>query len=478
MLRTESWPVIGRQSTPADHPIAAGHSARADGPFRANGSAGAEGSVRADGSVGADGSVRANGFAGPEGSVGADGSAISNHAAAEGDGILGGSRQIRRLRRQIARLARSQAPVYISGETGTGKELAARAIHARSRHRSGAFVAVNCGAIPAELVESELFGHLKGSFTGAGWSRQGLFQAAHRGTLLLDEVADLPPSVQVKLLRAVQEGCVRPLGSQREVAVDVRLISATHKNLRREMEAGRLRADLYYRLNVIELAVPPLRERLGDIPELAGRILQRVAAGNGTRPRRLGKDALALLQGYGFPGNVRELENILQRAAALCDGFVIGRKDLRHLRPNHRANGGYGQNGWNGQTEVGGFSGVGGMSGEFTGHGGHRWNGQTEMGGVSAEAMAHGRHGWNGETMGHGAHEGDGKTAPMPAAVLKTRGVNFNGGFSLSRYMDDVEAEVIRQALDEFHWNRTMTARKLGTSFRSLRYRIKKHGLG
>ncbi|MFZ5620565.1 MAG: sigma-54-dependent transcriptional regulator [Pseudomonadota bacterium] len=245
------------------------------------------------------------------------------------DELIGDAPAMQAIRSTIAKLARSQAPVYISGESGTGKELVARLIHEKGPRVDRPFIAVNCGAIPADLMESEFFGHRKGSFTGATADKDGLFQAADGGTLFLDEVAELPLHMQVKLLRAIQEKAVRPVGAQREVSVDVRILSATHKNLTELVQAGGFRQDLYYRLNVIELKVPPLRERGGDITRLAGHFLERLARQEGRRVQLSG-DALAALADYGFPGNVRELENILERALTLCEGEAIGVADL-HL---------------------------------------------------------------------------------------------------------------------------------------------------
>lgn len=241
--------------------------------------------------------------------------------------LLGQSPAMQQLREQIAKLARSQAPVYISGESGSGKELVARQIHAGGNRAEQPFVPVNCGAIPAELMESEFFGHKKGSFSGAVDNKPGLFQAAHGGTLFLDEVADLPLHMQVKLLRALQEKAVRPVGSQQELPVDVRILSATHKDLAAEVSAGRFRQDLYYRLNVIQLSVPPLRQRRQDIAALALRFLQRLA---GDQPvAHLDEQARLALEGYDFPGNVRELENMLERAYTLCEGNRIRLSDLQ-----------------------------------------------------------------------------------------------------------------------------------------------------
>ncbi len=245
------------------------------------------------------------------------------------DELIGDAPAMQAIRSTIAKLARSQAPVYISGESGTGKELVARLIHEKGPRVDRPFIAVNCGAIPADLMESEFFGHRKGSFTGASADKDGLFQAADGGTLFLDEVAELPLHMQVKLLRAIQEKAVRPVGAQREVSVDVRILSATHKNLAELVQAGGFRQDLYYRLNVIELKVPALRERGGDITRLAGHFLERLARQEGRRVHLSG-DALAALAAYGFPGNVRELENILERALTLCEGDAIGVADL-HL---------------------------------------------------------------------------------------------------------------------------------------------------
>jgi two-component system response regulator PilR (NtrC family) len=244
--------------------------------------------------------------------------------------LLGESAAMRAVRSHIAKLARSQAPVYISGESGTGKELVARLIHEQGPRLEGPFVPVNCGAIPDALMESEFFGHEKGSFTGATRNKIGLFQAADGGTLFLDEVADLPLSMQVKLLRAIQERTVRPIGSPKEVAVDTRILCATHRDLAPLVKAGGFRQDLFYRLNVIELSVPPLRERASDMPQLAGHILSRLAASNQRVCPQLTPAALERLQGYSFPGNVRELENILERALILSEAGVIDSKDL-HL---------------------------------------------------------------------------------------------------------------------------------------------------
>jgi len=243
--------------------------------------------------------------------------------------LLGISPAIERVRVLIEKLARGQAPVYIHGESGTGKELVARLIHELGPRASGTFVPVNCGAIPEALMESEFFGHRKGSFTGAVVDKDGLFKAADGGTLFLDEVGDLPLHMQVKLLRAIQEKSVRPVGSQNEVKVDVRILSATHKDLQTLVREGKFRQDLFYRLNVIELMVPSLRERQQDIPVLAEHLCARLAANLGFPVPHLSADALNVLTNYDFPGNVRELENILERALTLCDGNEITAQDLQ-----------------------------------------------------------------------------------------------------------------------------------------------------
>jgi two-component system response regulator PilR (NtrC family) len=250
-------------------------------------------------------------------------------ATRAGPRLLGSSPGMEALRALIARVARSQAPVHISGESGTGKELVAKLIHSGGARHEGPFVPVNCGAIPTELMESELFGHKRGSFTGAVSDKRGLVQSAEGGTLFLDEVADLPLHMQVKLLRVIQEKSVRPIGEQRELPIDVRVLSATHKNLAELVAAGRFREDLYYRINVIEIHVPALREHASDIPELAEALLRRLGRRLGGEAPALGAEALAALQGYVFPGNVRELENILERALTLCVGDQINVQDLQ-----------------------------------------------------------------------------------------------------------------------------------------------------
>ena len=249
--------------------------------------------------------------------------------------LVGNSAAMAEVRALIERVARSQAPVYLHGESGSGKELAARMIHQQGARREQPFIAVNCGAIPESLMESEFFGYRKGAFTGADADRDGFFQVANGGTLFLDEVADLPLSMQVKLLRAIQEKKVRKVGSSQEEGVDVRILCATHQNLRERVEEGKFRQDLFYRLNVIEVRMPALRECREDIPLLAERIIQRVARQCGQAVPALTPAALAALQAYPFPGNVRELENIVERALALLGGEVIDVADL-NLAPVNR----------------------------------------------------------------------------------------------------------------------------------------------
>ena len=309
--------------------------------------------------------------------------------------LLGDSQLMRDIRTKIEKVARSQAPVYISGESGSGKELVAKLIHHQSPRHDAPFIAVNCGAIPHELMESEFFGHKKGSFTGATADKKGLFQAAEDGTLFLDEVADLPLSLQVKLLRAIQEKKIRPIGEPQEIAINVRLLSATHKNLNTMVEQGEFRQDLYYRINVIELITPPLRTRPSDIPDIAEHLLSKLAAENNQTQPSFTKEAINTLKQYPFPGNVRELENILERALALYDGNIIDVDDLN-------------------LPIVTGLPGTG----KF-----------------------------------------------IPSEI------------SLEDYLEEIEKEAISQALEENRWNKTATAKHLGLTFRSLRYRLKKLGL-
>ncbi len=324
--------------------------------------------------------------------------------------LLGQSAPMQKLRAQIDKLARSQAPVYISGESGSGKELVARQIHLQGARAKQPFIPVNCGAIPAELMESEFFGHKKGSFTGASDDKPGLFQAAHGGTLFLDEVADLPLAMQVKLLRALQEKAIRPVGSQQEQVVDVRILSATHKNLANEVAQERFRQDLYYRLNVIELAVPSLRERTEDIELLSNSILERLSAG-GIKVR-LHPEALRKLHSYNFSGNVRELENILERAYTLAEGDFIQADDLQCR-----------------------------------------------------------------QTALHAPQYEPALTPVHPELAGSTVVSELEHVDNLEDHLENIERQLITQALEDTRWNRTAAAQRLGLSFRSLRYRLKKLGI-
>lgn len=331
-------------------------------------------------------------------------------AADEPGLLLGKSPEIRKLRNQTRKLARSQAPVFISGESGSGKELVARMIHLQGPRREGPFIAVNCGAIPSELMESEFFGHKKGSFTGAVENKDGLFRSANGGTLFLDEVADLPLAMQVKLLRAIQEKAVRPVGDTKEVPVDIRVLSATHKNLPELVQEGNFRQDLFYRINVIELAVPPLRERPDDIPLLSNHILERIAKEYECDPAALTPAAVERLRGYDFPGNVRELENVLERAFTLCDADQIDAADL------HLGNG-------------------------------------VQHAASASQIIAEGE-----------AGEGEGIAVP-------------DGEIDLEGYLEKIERQAIEKALEATRWNKTAAAKRLGISFRALRYRLKKLGM-
>ncbi|MDF3980696.1 sigma-54 dependent transcriptional regulator [Luteibacter sp. PPL201] len=336
-------------------------------------------------------------------------------AAPGADRLIGDSSAMTEVRGKIVKLSRNQAPVYIAGESGVGKELVARLIHELGPRATGAFVPVNCGAIPSELMESEFFGHRKGSFTGAHADKEGLFQAAQGGTLFLDEVAELPLHMQVKLLRAIQEKAVRPIGGRDEIPVDVRILSATHKNLAALVEQGLFRQDLFYRINVIELRVPPLRERRGDVPKLADFILRQLAAEAGMPPNRLRPEAMAALEGYQFPGNVRELENILERAMAMCDGDVIEADDL--MLPQRSP--------------------------------------ATAMPPATAQATP--------------------ESVLAAAAGIPVAPAGHDG--SLEDFISNIERDTIIKALEESRYNKTATAKKLGITFRALRYKLKKLGI-
>ena len=318
--------------------------------------------------------------------------------------LLGDSSLMRDIRQQISKVARSQAPMFISGESGTGKELAARSIHRQSSRGAAPFVPVNCGAIPGNLMESEFFGHRKGSFTGAFEDKKGLFQAANGGTLFLDEVADLPLDMQVKLLRAIQEKRIRPVGSESEIDVDVRLISATHKDLQEAVNRGAFRSDLFYRLNVIDIHMPNLRQRPEDIQLLAEHLLAEL-----NEQISLSTSAMNALLNYSFPGNVRELENILERASTLCENNRIELEDLK-LNPS---------------------------------------------------ALSATR-----EPRKKSDRLGLSKRSNISEPIS-----------SLDDHLEEIEKEILLDTLEQARWNKTEAAKKLGISFRSIRYRLQKLGL-
>jgi two-component system, NtrC family, response regulator PilR len=332
--------------------------------------------------------------------------------------IIGESKAIKDLIRSIQKLARSQAPIYISGESGSGKELVARSIHNLGPRENKPFVAVNCGAIPKELMEGEFFGHKKGSFTGAHLDKAGLFQAAEGGTLFFDEVADLPLDMQVKLLRAIQEKTIRPIGAAEEISTDIRILSATHKNLEQEVKEGRFREDLFYRLNVIQLIVPPLRARREDIGLLTEHLLKKLSSAINLPVPILTPEARALLESYHFPGNIRELENILERAFTLCEGDIIDSNDLqlKDQEPQHKT-----------QTSP------------------------------------------NMPPSGGNATRTENHIIDYPARCAEYP--------SIDGYLQDVEREILCNALEQAKWNKTLAAKQLGITFRSLRYRLQKLGL-
>ena len=250
--------------------------------------------------------------------------------------IVGSGPAMERLFELVRRTAASEGRVLVTGENGTGKELIARALHQGSRRKDAPFVKLNCSAVPAELIESELFGHEKGAFTGAVAARRGKFELADGGTLFLDEVGDMPPAMQAKVLRALQEGELERVGGQQTLKVDVRVVAATNKDLQAEVAAGRFREDLYYRLAVVLVHAPPLRERKEDIPELADRFLAEACERNGRRPMTFARDAYLVLQGHEWPGNVRELRNLVERVAILCDGPELGPGDVAAVLPGAR----------------------------------------------------------------------------------------------------------------------------------------------
>ncbi len=331
--------------------------------------------------------------------------------------LVGASQAMGQVRALVEKVARSMAPALVQGESGTGKELVARAIHEVSARAGQPFVAVNCGAIPENLLEAEFFGYRKGAFTGAAEDRAGFFQAAHGGTLFLDEIGDLPLAMQSKLLRVIQERAVRPIGAVAEVPLNVRIVSATHKDLAEEVAAGRFRQDLFYRLNVIRIAVPPLRERREDIPAISAALLERIARDAGVSPApSLTPAALERLSRYGFPGNVRELENLLHRAVALSASDLIDAPDLGLPDAMLQDNGG-----------------------------------DTEPGALPAVAA--------------------------PAAAASPAATEAALPHDLARHLDEVERAILVRALEAHGFNRTAAGARLGLSLRQMRYRMARLGI-
>jgi len=402
---------------------------------------------------------------GGEAAAGSDAALAADRAA----GLLpGDSAAMLEVRRSLPRLARSMAPVAISGESGSGKERAARAIHAISARASHPFIAVNCGAIPESLMESEFFGHVKGAFTGADAERGGFFQAAHGGTLMLDEVADLPLAMQVKLLRALQERRVRKIGANREDAVDVRVICASHKDLAAMVAAGLFRQDLYYRLNVLELRMPTLRERAEDIPVLAHAILEHLAVRYGDpRPRRLSRAALERLVAYPFPGNVRELENLLERAYAFAEAEEIQVADLGPLDA--------------GMDRAGlrpvptPMAPVPATASYATWAGGGAWVPVAPAGMVPLPVEPAPVPAPVESPEPALALEPAPAAAALDPAERASRSVEFP--IDLPARLEAVEREIILQALAQTGFNRTAAAPLLGLNLRQLRYRIQQLGI-
>jgi two-component system response regulator PilR (NtrC family) len=354
--------------------------------------------------------------------------------------LVGNSDAMTHVRSLVEKVARSMAPVLVQGESGTGKELVARAIHDVSARAGQPFVAVNCGAIPETLLEAEFFGVRKGAFTGANVDRDGFFQAANGGTLFLDEIGDLPFAMQSKLLRAIQERAVRAIGATTEQTMNVRIVSATHKDLAAEVQAGRFRQDLFYRLNVIDIRVPPLRERLVDLPAIADALLARLAREAGVSPPpRLASEARALLARYAFPGNVRELENLLHRAVALSDGDAISGADLA-LPEALLADAA--------------------MSVAPV---------DPEVGVIAAVVTDHAADGLTvAEVMGAGGMVHAHATPPAAQEPVPD---------DLVRYLDEVERVILVRALERQNFNRTAAGASLGLSLRQMRYRMARLGI-
>ncbi|MGF6213110.1 sigma-54-dependent transcriptional regulator [Comamonas sp. 4034] len=361
-----------------------------------------------------------------------DSSARSPAAAtAPAKELVGQSPAMQQVRERIAKVASSMAPILVRGESGTGKELVAQALHSHSQRAAGPMVAVNCGAIPEALLEAEFFGAKKGSYTGAAQDREGFFQAAHGGTLFLDEIGELPLAMQAKLLRAIQERKIRPLGGQQEEAVDVRIVSATHRDLAADVAQGRFRQDLYYRLNVIEIVIPPLRERREDLPQLCTVLLQRIAQDHGQPAYQLTEEALATIAAYPLAGNVRELENLLLRSVALSDGSL-----LKIDQPAKT------------------------------------W--QPDLANVAPPPAAQ---------AAFRLPEPSATPASLPLAVGAATAPPIPGNTypcdqdlpqDLQTWMDELERDILVRALREFGFNRTAAAARLGISLRQIRYRMER----
>lgn len=365
--------------------------------------------------------------------------------------LIGDSPEMEKVRHMIARVARSQATVFIHGESGTGKEVAARAIHEQSSRSEGPFIAVNCGAIPENLVESEFFGYKKGAFTGANQDTDGLFVAASGGTLFLDEVADLPLAMQVKLLRAIQERAVRPIGSDREEVIDTRIISATHHNLAEKVKAGEFREDLYYRLNVIGINMPPLRERQGDVEILARFLLNKLARNGGYPEAHFAEAAMQKLCAYHFPGNVRELENVLERALTFMDGNTIQADDIRLSTALHQSASPAAK------QEKAAF--------DF---------GFDEMVSDAQSAMK----------INHKLERPDATSAFWQPVKQTVKSHDFEDNNDdlfmpddLEQHMLELERKIVIKALEDAGNNKTKAAEALGISFRAMRYKLKKLGI-
>ncbi|OGA88848.1 MAG: sigma-54-dependent Fis family transcriptional regulator [Burkholderiales bacterium GWA2_64_37] len=367
--------------------------------------------VQGTGGVPAPRAARTGGVQGRQGAFSADPLAAGTAL----DRLVGTSEAIRNVKQRVAKVARGMAPVLIHGESGTGKELVAQALHASSQRADGPLVAVNCGAIPENLLEAEFFGARKGSYTGATQDRDGYFQAARGGTLFLDEIGDLPLAMQSKLLRAIQERSVRPLGSTQEETVDVRIVSATHRDLAADVQSGRFRQDLYYRLNVIEIVIPPLRERREDLPLLCAALLARIAQESGMPVPSLTEHALQAIAAHPLTGNVRELENLLHRAVALSDG------DELHVD-------------WPSGTPI-------------------------PLGARTLPTPTLPNH-----TEAQPAYQ-----PPQPAA---STGCSVPLPNDLQAWLDQQERDILIRALREAGFNRTATAARLGISLRQIRYRI------